>query len=660
LNTELGICQRVRDTREDALPYWRSLWEARTEERDFLDGDRYEDGGQLYNKDRRRQQFRGQESTNVNRHLAAVVTASPRSLEARPVDAATDPQDGEMAVSVIEWELGNLYKGFDEVDEQVVQDAIDCRSGAAMLDFDPDMGTWGECYWRWKDSNLLMFEPGHDDPHHMKCGWLEEVRRMALSDISKMGKLKGKAKWRGTDEVVADGQIQSNRQGAAQALDVFGPNNLLGVPGVPTDDEHCWVLFHWEKNDPDTIRKQQDERLIPEGERYIGCDNPDCPYRSDTQDALVSQGKMQKGDQLPATMEPCPMCGGPMSRRDVHSQEADVLAYPKGRRLTIMPLFQRLADDAPFYDGAWPVPTARSFPIYWVTRYVSPGRPMGDSDTTRNWEAQIASDQLMTMAFDRIMRHQGYYVMPQVGMYDYLGNRFEFRDDQFNVIFTDHSDPNHPNPQMDWVQGSALDAAWPAYWNAVQTTLLSHQGITDLGLTPDSSKDIAVGTVKELTRQGDLTAEHFMRRKRRALSKAVGVLWDYMRYTYTADRLARLRLGDEDVVTALKGDELPNFDFTVVDTPPFSGLDKDRSEAFKALMEMASNPQTAPFVDVFAEVNKLPPSIVRKIRSVINEQQAAAAAQSPAVMPPGASGAGNPLALIQQSRSQPSPEQAAA
>jgi hypothetical protein len=338
------------------------------------------------------------------------------------------------------------------------------------------------------------------------------------------------------------------------------------------------------------------------------------------------------------------MCGSGMSRRDLHSQEDDVLAYPKGRRLVIQPLFQRLSDEEPFYDGAWPVPNARSFPLYYVTRYVSPGRPMGDSDTTRNWEAQLASDQLMTMAFDRIMRHQGYYVLPQTGMFDYLGNRFEFRDDQFNVVFADGSDPNRPQPQMQYVQGSALDAAWPSYWQAVQTTLLSHQGITDFGLTPDSSKDIAVGTVKELTRQGDITVEHFIRRKRRALAKALGVMWDYLRHTYPAERLARLRLGDQDVVARLKGDELPNFDFTIVDTPPFSGLEKDRADAFKAMVEVATKmPQ---FLDVFAEVNKLPPSTVRMFKRAMAEQQAA---QTPPSAPPAEAGAPpNPLEMLQQ------------
>lgn len=649
---DLGICHEVRRLREGALPYWRPLWEGRELERDFLDGDRYEENTGLYNKDRRRQQFRGQEVSNVNRNKVAQATAAPRSLEALPVDKLTDADDAEIAVSIMEWELGHPQKGFDDVLEEVIQDAIDCRAGAALLDYDPDLGKFGECFWRWKDMNLLMWEPGFQDPHHLKCGWMQEARRMHMDDLAAMGKLKGKAKWYGVDDVVADGLYKSREQGAADP-DIFGPDNLLGVPGVPTDDEHVWVLFCWYKNDVSTYRRQTEETLIPKGERYMGCDNLECDYRSDTQDELIEQGKIPEGGELTDTMEPCPNCGSTMSRRDVHSEEEDVLAYPKGRRLVVMPLFQRLPDDEPFYDGAWPVPTARSFPILYVTAYTRPGRPMGDSDTTRNWEAQVASDQLMTMAFDRIMRHQMYYVLPRKGMYDYRGQRFEFRDDQFNVMFQDMSDASIPPPQVQVVTGSALDGAWGTYWQAVQTTLLGPQGINDMGLTRDNSKNIAASTVAQLDQIGNIPVAHFIRRKNRALSKAYGVMWDYLRYTYKADRLARLRLGEEDLVVNLKGDELPNFDFRLVEAPDFTHLDKARDDAFQKLYAFVSQNPDPDWLELYATTSGFPQSIVRKVKQLLAKQQMEAEAGltpggpvTPAGAPTGA--ASNPFQMLTQ------------
>lgn len=644
-DSDLGICQQIRNLREGALPYWRPLYEARDQERQFLDGDRYENEDNLYNRDRRRQQFRGQEITNVNRHKSAQATATPRSIQARPVGRGSDADDAEIAVSILQWELGHPQKGFDDTLEEVIQDAIDCRAGAAMLDFDPTMGEFGETFWRWKDANLVMWEPGFADPHHLQCRWMQEARRMHIDDIKAMGKLKGKAKWYGTDKVVPDGDMTQRRQGATnpdgspRLEGGLSGDNLLGVPGRPVDKNHVWVLFCWYKNDPSTYSRQSADEEIPPGQRYMGCNDPACMYRSKTQDELIAAGKLPRGGSLPADVpEPCPVCGtGKLERRDVRAKVQDVLTYPKGRRLVIMPLFQTLPDDTPFYDGAWPIPSARSFPILWITAYVKPGRPMGDSDTTRNWDAQQASDQLMTMAFDRIMRHQQYYALPRTGVYDHAGNRFEFRDDQYNVMFIDYSNTNVTPPNVQVIEGSALDSAWPGYWNAVQNVLLAHQGIADLGLTPDTSKNIAVGTVERLNQMGEIPVAHFIRRMNRALAKGYGVHWDYIRHTYTPARLARLEIDDEYVIDTLKGDDLANFDFIILETPPFSGLEKERAEAAQVLINMATTqPQ---WLDVFAEVNKLPPSIVRLVKRKLKEMEMAG---QPA---PAAPGAGAPGAL---------------
>jgi len=630
----LSACARDRKRREGALPYWRPLWESRTEERGFLDGDRYENWNELHNKDRRRQQFRGPEIAENNDWLVAQATAVPRNIEALPVDAITDPDDGEIAVSILEWELNNPLKGFDEVDEEVTQDAVDCRSGCAMLHWDPDLGPYGELYWAWKDSNLVMFEPGFTDPHHPKCGWLEVDVRMLISDVEKMGRLKGKARWYVPEDLKADAYAQghpgeSNGSTWNRGIDEIGARQLLGVPGEPTDDEHMWVSFCFYKNDASTYRREKASREIPEGERYLACDETDCPYRSDTQDELIRDEKMQPGETLPDELEPCPLCGGHISRRDIYSDEEEVLYYAKGRRLLIRPLLQMLPEDEPFYDGDWPVPKARSFPVYWLTRRLRPGRPMADSDTTRHWDPQLASDQLLTMAFDRIMRHQNYYGIPGTGITAVgTGERFEFRDDQYNVYVYDPADASHPEPEIKITQGAALDSAWPGYWQSVQQVLLGHRAKVDFGLTPERSKNIAAETIQTIERQGNIPLEHFLRRKFRALGKAFGVMWDYMRHVYTPARLARLQIGGESIVSKLRGDELPNYDFQISVNPPFSGIDKARSEAFTGLLRIAR--EAPEYLEVFAKINNYPPSIVREFQRVTRQQRQAAEQTAPA------------------------------
>jgi hypothetical protein len=611
----LTVCQEIRESREGALPYWRPLYEARTAEIEFNDGERFEDDHGAYNRDRRRVQFRGQQTTNVGRNKAAQATAARRSIEALPVDRMTDPDDAEIAVSILEWELSHPQKGFDDTLEEVIQDAVDARAGCMMLDFDPELGEFGgETFWRWKDPNLIMFEPGFADPHHLRCGWLDELQRVPLERVKAMGKLKGKARWHGTETIVGDADAAG---GPVPDL----PSTIasrIGVPGNALDKKHVWVIYRWMKNDTETYKRMKDAQQIPPDQRYIGCDNPECNFRTMTQQQLREVGELGEDEDLEEYGDECPLCGSTTSRRDVRGREETALINARGNRLVVMPALQNTPDGEPFYDGEWPCPYARSFPIIWITAYVRGGRPMGDSDTTRGWDAQCAADQMMTMVFDRVMRNQNYYTMPRTGVFDTKGQRFEFRDDQYNVILLDNS-INGPPPKVEVVEGASLDPAWPNAWKAINEVLLGQQGTNDFGLTPDSSKDIAASTVAQLNRMGNIPLEHFVRRKNRAISKGMGVHWDYLRHTYTPDRLKRLKIGQDYIVTKLRGDDLANFDFIFSETPPFSGLEKARTEAFDQLMRISIEMPWA--LEAYAAVHNLPPSIVRKVVGMVRMMQ---------------------------------------
>jgi hypothetical protein len=81
----------------------------------------------------------------------------------------------------------------------------------------------------------------------------------------------------------------------------------------------------------------------------------------------------------------------------------------------------------------------------------------------------------------------------------------------------------------------------------------------------------------------------------------------------------------------LQGDELPNFDFIIEDSPPFTGLEKARAEAFQAYAQIVQSPATQPLAALFAEVNGLPPSVVQKMEKAIE----AAKMMNPMGLPPG-------------------------
>jgi hypothetical protein len=159
------------------------------------------------------------------------------------------------------------------------------------------------------------------------------------------------------------------------------------------------------------------------------------------------------------------------------------------------------------------------------------------------------------------------------------------------------------------IDGSQFDPAVPVFWGMIQQVLNGKQGISDFGLTPANSKDIPATSLAQMTQQAEIPAAHLKRRFHRALSRGHGVLYDYICAIYAA-RKARVRIaGGDDEVVEVRGNELPNFEFVVSDAPTFTGLERERSEALDRLIAVPPEWQ-----EVYAEVNQLPPSVLRKVK----------------------------------------------
>jgi hypothetical protein len=127
--------------------------------------------------------------------------------------------------------------------------------------------------------------------------------------------------------------------------------------------------------------------------------------------------------------------------------------------------------------------------------------------------------------------------------------------------------------------------------------------------------------------------DHLRKRYHRALGKGHGVLYDYQCATYPDERMQRIRMADgsEEVVN-VRGRELPAFEFHVGDTPTFSGLEKAKSEALDRLIAVPTEWQ-----EVYAQVNELPPSVLRKV-----QKKQAELAEQAALLPPGGGVPGQP------------------
>ena len=590
------VCREIRDWVERHDSYWRPLHEAITEEEAFLDGDRFADDSGPYNKDRRLTQIRGQEITDTIRHIVAQATVRPRNVESRPSDRQTDPDAGEIAGALVERELSDPWKGFEDCYEDCLTSAREKRLGVVWMDWEPECGPFGEILYSFGDPRRFRWDEDYD-PHHPMCERLIREKRVDVD----WARDYFKAKHLQPDKMLKQGRSRADRP-------ILVGGTYLDPSQVDDDKVTLWEC--WYKRDRTTkMGKAEPQPLKPE-EQYMVCVG-ECGYRGEpapNQPEMIPQA--------------CPTCGGDLERVDILDQTPEMLAYAKGRRLVIMAPFSPSPDDKPLSDGGWPIPTARSFPGLFITAYTKPGRPIGYSDTYYMWEQQVASDQLRTAALQQVLEHKDYWIMPRTGIVDFRNRRWEGRDDQFNMMFRDHSKAEFGSLDVERLNGTGVDPAFSTVFGIVQQALTQYRGVADLGLTPDNSKNIAASTVEQHTAQVEIPTEHFNRRKNRALGKFYGVVWDYIRATYTPERLARLNLEGTDILARIEGDDLPNYDFVISDTPPFTGIEKQKSEAAQALIQFSQ--QAPDFLDIYAEAAGLPPSIVRKIQKRQEELQAAA------------------------------------
>jgi hypothetical protein len=329
---------------------------------------------------------------------------------------------------------------------------------------------------------------------------------------------------------------------------------------------------------------------------------------------------------------------------DAFGENEPVRAYYRGRRMVVMASCQRDPDgDKPCYDGNWPVKDCRSFPLLILFAELDPRKPTGKSDIYWGWDQQKAADTLRSTMLQRVLEHRTYWMVDSVGVETWDGNRWEARNDAYNMIYLNRAKATYGEPRVQALNAAGLD--WQGASLAMNYTLqalTSQRSIVDLGLTEDNSKNIAVGTVEQLTKQGKVRIEEYKRRRGFALSQFYGVMDDLISATYTPQRLQRLNMDGTEVLMKMWGRDMPRFDYSVEESPDFTGLEKERAEAHNALMQVI--PQAAalaaqlglpplslvdPLIESFAETVNLPRSVLRKFQRALEGAREQAAAIPP-------------------------------
>jgi hypothetical protein len=352
---------------------------------------------------------------------------------------------------------------------------------------------------------------------------------------------------------------------------------------------------------------------------------------------LQDAGKL--AGELPDQVDDCPDCQGSLRRVDTAPSREAVGSYSQGKRLVIVAPYCQGPEDKPVYDKTWPIPRARSYPLMAITAYVEPGDPGGGQcDVDLMWDQQAAADQLDTAALQQVLEHRNFWLLPAAGINDYKNERWEGRDDQFNMMYRDATAMGPLDVQM--LNGTGVDPNFGLVRSGIQQRLTAYRGISDVGMVSEADTSQSGVAIAQRNQIGEIPSAHFNRRKNRALSKFVGVLSDYIAAIYTPRRLTRIRADGMDIITRVWGQDLPAFDFAIEDSPDFSGLEEAKSKAFDGLINaiqqaMALGFDPLEYVELFAEVNHFPRSIVRKVGKMLQSRAMGAGGQVPGETPPG-------------------------
>ena len=626
--------------------YWKPIHKAQDERIKFLvDGEHYEDtpegnAGEL-SKNRAFARWNGQESFNVWRHEVAATTNRRHRCYTKPIDMGGTPELGEIAVAAVGSHIEDPMVMWHDLIDDVVGSASACGVGVARLaDFDESDGEYAALFDEHIDSRQFMWDWKAKSIHERRCEWVIIRRRETI------GRAMLRKGWK--PSVVKnlkpdDGWTESYGQviETSTRLERYGPVTNQSIERDAADYDAEFTYYEiWERL-PGSRKKPLGSRELEPGERYVQCEA--CGWKSDTQDAINAQ--LDDGGEpleLPEfAAGPCAGCGSeePLERIDHEVVERTVRGYPN-LRLTIIAPYSGLEEC--IFDGE-PELAYRSFPFMHLTRFRHPNKPAGPSIADLNWWNQLCVDLIMTVAVERLMESAPMWSIPDDGVTDIFGQRFEFTTDNGRILLRD---PSVPVGAIELIEGTGVPGAWSAIYANAMNALTSKTGITDFGLGESQSRDIPEGSVQAQVQQQEIPLAHYQRRVDREVGRAYGIIYDGVRETDTPQRLNRLHGADgQAFVTAYRLTDLPNYDFYLEDEPTQSGMTDMEQKSLEVIL---STIETRPWaIDIVAEVTHASPSVVRRAKALIAQNAQAQAGASPAEPegdegPPGAEGQPDP------------------
>lgn len=552
-------------------------------------------------KDQRLLQPHGPELYSHLRHKWSNICRVPTYIECRPQQEGTDdPEVAEDAELALKSVLENPMKMYHKLRRRWVMGALAARAWVMAFDCEPGIGPYGkEIIFRLVPDWHFGIAPGWQDHHDETCPWVTETATMRLGDVLRRGQVgPEESRWKNTDKIRPDGATMGTSTAGLPAP--LGNSNQVSLTetGTPTQDisatETVTIVKWWCRDDGTTVEQPRDAYPLAPQDQYAECLLCGFQSRNVPREADGSVAKI---------LGTCPSCEHAPLVAIRQNQIVDVFArFPTGRLVIIAPHCNVV-----LWDDAWPY-KLRSFPYMRIRAYDHPEEPVGQSDTSLHWTSQSILNGIRRFGWEQMRRNVDVIIAPLDGLFNSKGLPFQHTDMHGGIAY--YKDPIKARG-LQHFQGSGLPAALPVFHQIMADQFRAHSGTADLGLTAQQSKDIPVGTVQQLTEQGDLPVQDHIQAIQEEESIGFGVLLDLIVQTWGDERPVRY-LGPDGKykIKRLKGALLTSMDVIVTASPSLSAI---KSEEMTNFVQWAKLMQVDPAAgSIVAELSNIPPSFVRR------------------------------------------------
>lgn len=607
---ELDTVQLVKELIGDAEHVYGSQWEAIDEDLAFaLELDHYESP-----KDRSRERNRIQPKTlelfHHLRHKWSEISSAESYVECLPIDDMGDAETAEWAKFAIQHEIHNPVKRYKARRRTMVIGGLAARMWGMKLDYCD-----GQIYFCNVDPCNFAIAPGWTDMHDPTCPWVYEVGEYRVQDVLKWGEEAG---WSNLDKVKG-GLVNTATRGGTRGHDSRGRTYLNRTEDQPKEsggNKVKMAFVHFRFSD-ETYSKNKFMELPPE-EQFYECEA--CGYEYPREE-IEGNGppQMESVESMSPESEPnpegapemmgeeqqypCPECGAPMQLNDVVEEQQVYDTYPNGRYVVV-----DLTDEAVLFDGPWRF-RWRSFPYWFFRGYEHPRQWIHLSDTALNWTLQVMSNAVLRKGFEQLIHNVDVIMTPMGGLLNSKREPFIFTDQAGQIAY--FADPVAAQMTKHF-QGSGLPPAWGQLNMTIENKFRANVGTADIGVAPPQSKDIPVGTVEAMVRQGNIPNEDHISVLREDEGIFLGCLLDMIiGGAWGVEKWVRM-LGPKGiyVMQKLAGSDIPQMDVFVSGAPKLSAIKQQEFQIFMQWVQLGQVDPAAQLVG--AELLNISPSMIQK------------------------------------------------